>query len=267
MPTKYKREMSRPQISNSIQSITSEHECLCSIRRTSSVEEDLRFASKAEQSDYMGCSFFENPSLPFDFDDCEYGSDCDYSEELSNDNPPEAPPFWFSNEEDSHAKRIVKAYSRRLRIAEPGKEISRFIAPSFIGRIERQPVDQNEDSDTDRTQLFTTLDIVKVYRRDFRQVGSNVQELEENEAILLTTWNDDGEPKEFTQCTRAALSDWERYRKFSKPSYVYCLPVWHNDKEYVYTVGPERKDVGYAKEPFNFTKYIPQHYLISEDNF
>jgi len=219
--------------------------------------ESMLFASNSEQDQIKDArSFFEDTSVPFDSDeDCNYGSDCESFEE-SIDSALRI-PFWFSNEEPSHAKRIIKAYSRYLKITEPscGGNNSRLIAPSFVGRIERQPIE-----DEDEAYGFATLDVVKVYRRDLRQVGSTVTELNDHEAILLTKWDDDGVPVSFNTRATADLLNWERYKKFSKPSFIYCLPVWHNDLEFTYTVDAERKQVGYANEPFNFTKYIPPHY-------
>jgi len=222
------------------------------------MEESMQFASNSELQEQSkdARAFFEDTSVPFDSDeDCNYGSDCDYSIEESIDSETPRIPFWFSNEEPSHAKRIIKAYSRHLKITEPSVGNPRLIAPSFVGRIERQPVEYDEDD-----YGFTTLDVVKVYRRDLRQVGSTVTELPDHEAILLTKWDDDGVPVNFNTRATTDLLDWGRYKKFSKPSFIYCLPVWHNDLEFMYSVDAERKQVGYSKEPFNFTKYIPPHY-------
>jgi len=235
------------------------------------MEENLAFASSSDTNDNSepttttpttseqdARSFFEDPLALSDSEECEYGSDCDHDnysniyeaeeEEILEKTP--HIPFWFSFEESGHAKRIVKAYSRYLRIGETA--FCSRLAPSFVGRIERQPVEDENN--------FTTLDVVKVYRRDLRQVGSPVSELTEQETILLTRWDDDGVPTAFSPRTHRDLLDWQRYRKFSKPSFVYCLPDWHSDVEFVYLVDVERKLVGYAKEPFNFTKYIPAHY-------
>jgi len=189
--------------------------------------------------------FADNSDNNYDEDDCNR-ADCD---------PEQRVPFWFSNEEPSHAQQVVKEYSRFLNLVEPNKGSRQL--PTFVGRIERQPV-VTFLGDGDDTLSFTTLDVVGVYRRDMRQVGSTVTAVEQT--VILTTWDEDGVPMHFSLRKDAALRDWQHYHKFSNPSFIYCLPVWYTDHEYSYEVCSIRKDVGYSKEPFNFTKYIPQHY-------
>jgi len=196
--------------------------------------------------------------------DCEFDSmddsdlDALYSSSDESEEPESADsqkaessvPFWFSFEEPSHIERIVKAYAQQYLLRERG-ECRRL--PNFVGRIERQPVfSENE---------FTTLDTVQIYRRDIRQVGSAVSLMEER--LILTKWDQDGLPSSFQDLQYHRDVDfWKQRIIFEQhPSFIYALPVWCSNADFYYKVTPDRRDVGYAKEPFNFTKYIPPHYL------
>jgi len=203
---------------------------------------------------------FDDNDVDYDFaydslEDESIGALYSSSDEENDENQEEVTnvPFWFSYEEPSHIARIVKSYAQHLNLNTqiPLGDCRRL--PSFVGRIERQPVFHEEVE-------FSTLDVVQIYRRDIRQVGSTVSMLEEK--ILLTAWDDDGVPIQFDELEeRVEIDRWLRCRILDRSSFIYCVPVWCSNVEYVYEVTPERKPVGYAKEPFNFTKYIPEHYL------
>jgi len=244
-------------------------QCAHAIRRAASVEENLQCASDTDAQDDQGresiqvhpscCdddwarNWLDDAYTPSDEEDSDGGENTD--QERDNDegcnHSEQRVPFWFSNEEPGHSHRVVKEYSRFLNLVEPDRGSRQL--PTFVGRIERQPVETDQEETN-----FTTLDTVVIYRRDMRQVGSTVTAVQEE--VVLTTWDDDGVPLKFSLRAEADLRDWQRYHKFSSPSFIYCLPVWYSDDEFSYEVCSLRKEVGYSKEPFNFTKYIPQHY-------
>lgn len=185
-------------------------------------------------------------------------------------------PFWFAFEEPCHASRIVRIYARELKLDKDRGTDSRRL-PNFVGSIERQPLCylknyqiENDDGQNyqnwqnfqneEEESPFMTLDFVKIYRRDIRQVGSTVSEM--GRATLLTKWDDDGMPREISKLSDASC--WERHRMIDVPSsFIYCLPVW-GSAEFCFEVTPHKKAIGYAKEPFNFTKYLPSHYLPNQ---
>lgn len=220
--------------------------------------------SANDDVDYdFACDSLEDDSI-----DGLYSSsddDEDFDDTLENkDNESEHLPFWYSNEEPSHIARIIKSYARLLDVNAPSSPVHDFRRlPSFVGRIERQPVMgavhcEEEEEEQDE---FTTLDVVQIYRRDIRQVGSTVSLLEEK--TLLTSWDEDGVPVRFHLLKDPEeIEYWTKRSLVEQASFVYCEPVWRSNVEFFYEVSPERKLVGYAKEPFNFTKYIPQHYLV-----
>jgi len=233
------------------------------LRRVSSMNDELSFVKNSSQDngwnseeELTKITEAEEMQRQCFFDDSFSLSDGDSVSE-SNEDEDSAIPFWFSFEEPSHIERVVKAYSRYLKLNQISGPRQ---LPNFVGRIERHPVE--DDSDEGR---FTTLDYVVVCRRDKRQVGSTVTIIED--VILVTTWNEDGVPIHFsTLATTREQQSWEIKKILdSEPSFLYCIPVWHSTVDYVYQVCSKKRDIGYANEPFNFTKYIPSHYLLQTE--
>jgi len=237
---------------------------LCSsVRRISSVSDDLSFV---KYTSYLGDEEEFTNINESEEDDTEKRRQCFMEDSSADDSMYESDhedstsiPFWFSHEEPSHLESVVKAYSRHLRIDKRTSVGSRQL-PNFVGRVERHPVEDEQEEN--ENECLTTMDVVVICRRDQRQVGSTVSSADEDK-LLLTKWDEDGVPLKFiTLETNKQRETWNARKIISAdPSFIYCLPVWHSDVDYVYQVCAKKRDVGYAKEPFNFTKYIPKHYL------
>jgi len=228
------------------------------LQQDCSTKQFHNLTTKVQESLY--CSDPNEDTNDFDYDSLEDDSiDALYSSSEENEEYDSGQkarstrvPFWFSFEESGHIESIVKAYAQQLNLDQErplGGNCRRL--PNFVGRIQRQPVCTDNE--------FTTLDVVQIYRRDIRPVGSTVSLMEEKS--LVTTWDDDGVPESFDELQdRDDIDFWEQ-RIIFESSFIYCMPVWCSCVEYNYEVTAEQKEVGYAKEPFNFTKYIPLHYL------
>jgi len=155
-------------------------------------------------------------------------------------------PFWFNNEESDHVRFIWKSYMDYLNV-----NFCRSLT-YFIGSVERQQVRHHDE--------FITLDTVKTYLLDpLCPLGGYMPY--RKSYMLLTHWNCDGEPTLFEDLTgdEALLAFWEK-KMFQVVSFIQCHPVWQNEYKYEYSVSNtlENDNIGYAGEPFNYTKYILQ---------
>jgi len=97
-------------------------------------------------------------------------------------------PFWFGNEDEEQLRHINSNYYRLLKLGEEKKRLIRQPKP-FVGRISRIKVDNGE--------IFTTLDVVEVYRRSLLPPGSIMPLI--RKVQILTCWSyEDGLPTNFT---------------------------------------------------------------------
>jgi len=169
-------------------------------------------------------------------------------------------PFWYESEDSEHLHKIVEEYEREIRATEGDQLRSdltdRRRLPTFVGRIKRIPVFDNDSFDD-----FTTLDKVEIYRRDIRPCGSSTTRMMSR--YMVTSWDDDGMPENFVLLSgKKLVKEWKnkRIKKFSV-SYIYCLPVWESRTAFSYSVEKDKHDVGYASQPFNYTPYLPKEFL------
>lgn len=95
----------------------------------------------------------------------------------------ETVPFWFSHEDPTHVKEIIKTYSELLRLNHERPKNSRA-PPQFIGRIARRP----ELFDKDQ-HLFETLDLISVYELKCVCEGRTMPLVVQHK--LRTRWNTD----------------------------------------------------------------------------
>jgi len=121
----------------------------------------------------------------------------------------------------------------------------------FIGSIKRQPVNNPGN-------MFMTLDTIGVYKRDPTiPLGESMPYKET--FILLTTWNSEGMPIQFVDLNeKQNILDFWKNRLHKNCSFIHCLPVWEKKVEYEFSVGNFDKTVGYAKEPFNYSRFVPK---------
>jgi len=158
--------------------------------------------------------------------------------------------FWFNNEEEDHLKYVWKQYMKSLKVEQKCRCFD-----VFIGTIKRQKVENFED--------FMTLDKVDTYKRDpARPLGETMPF---SEALyVLTTWNSEGEPINIKELNKSNDLEIWKNRLCKNVSYILCNPVWEKGNEYYFSVSKKDKSVGYANEPFNYSRYVTKK--KDEDN-
>eukprot|EP01126_Amoeba_proteus_P021345 TRINITY_DN2163_c0_g1_i3.p1 TRINITY_DN2163_c0_g1~~TRINITY_DN2163_c0_g1_i3.p1 ORF type:complete len:231 (+),score=39.24 TRINITY_DN2163_c0_g1_i3:61-693(+) len=193
------------------------------------------------EEDQWGYDLIQDSSFDFESSD-------EYEEPVADQ-----PPFWYAHEDKEQLEGILLCYSK---FCKSSKKLSNSSdarrLPEFVGKILRFQVLLEDEMD------FCTYDQVEIYRRDLRCVGSSLTKITEKN--LLTRWDvEQGLPLSFTDITGEDIED--LIILFDTKSYIHCLPVWATNMEYQVTRGDKDIPIGYAKEPFNFTKYLPKEWL------
>jgi len=143
--------------------------------------------------------------------------------------------FWFGNEDPCHVKQILGRYSKEL-IADRAPN-SR--APEeFVGRVKRSIIETDSG--------FETFDEVQVFQREVVPLGV-MQNLVKT-ITFRTTWDlEDGFPITLREIPSGEKEKVVRHLVSSaSPSYLYALPVEHDDSEYEYSCRSEAREVSYA---------------------
>jgi len=172
-------------------------------------------------------------------------------------------PFWYAAEDSEHIAKIVKEYSREIKVDEDDRtscmrDCRRL--PTFIGRVRRIPVfDKNSLDD------FTTLDKIEVFRRDIRPCGSYTTWMTSRHVV--TSWDNDGMPDNFIILSnKNQIKEWRsKIIKKYPISFIYCLPVFQSKTAFQYSVEKEKHEVGYANQPFNYAQYLPKDLLAQSE--
>jgi len=180
----------------------------------------------------------------------------DYYEESDNEeNQPEhftsSPPFWYSHEDTAQISAIIDSYSATLKLDQERESCIRAPMP-FIGRVKRVQVDND---------LFTTLDQISIYQRDFRPLGVSLPF--NRDVWLLTSWDvEDGTPlRSFEIPTDALLGFWQA-RSHGEFSYMFCCPMYHTKSDWKFEVLKDDYPVLWASPLYSATKsfnlYLPK---------
>jgi len=193
----------------------------------------------------------ESESTTF-YDECEFSvhfNDEDNKSQTSIDSV----PFWFSNEDDDHLKYIWNMYMEFLNVDNKCRCFK-----MFIGKIRRQIVEN--------FGALMTLDNIEIYKKSpYCPLGGKMP-LHER-ITLLTTWNLEGLPFIFKDLS----NDQQLYNFWAKraakfwPSNICCIPVWETKDDFEFSVSSDDKIIGYAQEPFNYSKFIPPKNEDSDD--
>jgi len=209
---------------------------------------------------------FNEKDIVFDLEDDLSDGENDRignKEEIENDRnsentcPCSSLPFWFSNEDDDHMKMIWNTYMEYLNVENRCRCFR-----MFIGKIKRQQV-------INQGNMFMTLDKAEIYKKNPSLPLGGKMPLSDT-IILLTTWSNEGLPINFMDLSKneEILHFWTN--RIIKPKYssiIYCNPVWETDCDYEYSVSPNEKDIGYAKEPFSYSRYLTQKENFSEEEY
>eukprot|EP01126_Amoeba_proteus_P065169 TRINITY_DN9223_c0_g1_i4.p1 TRINITY_DN9223_c0_g1~~TRINITY_DN9223_c0_g1_i4.p1 ORF type:complete len:237 (-),score=38.14 TRINITY_DN9223_c0_g1_i4:222-932(-) len=189
------------------------------------------------------------------------------------------PPFWYSNEERDQLVEIWQKYSCFLSC--PYRKTKSRRLPEFVGKITRVQLHpdseylhdldgdsyecaddsyQSEEDWFECDDIFCTLDKVEIYRWDLRLLGSTLTMVAFKE--LITYWDvEQGLPRKFIDITDCPPPSYTLDVIMETRSFIHCLPVWSSHFEYEVVRSNEDRSVGYAHEPFNFTKYLPRECL------
>jgi len=175
-------------------------------------------------------------------------------------------PFWYAAEDAGHIAKIVEEYCRELKESDPNRTAMTDCRrlPTFIGRVRRIPVFDNNSLDDD---AFTTLDKIEFFRRDIRPCGLYTTFMESRHVV--TSWNDDGMPDNIIILkNKNQVQEWRLKSITQFPiSFIYCLPVWESKTAFQYSVEKEKHEVGYANQPFTYTQYIPKNLFAQSEEF
>jgi len=194
--------------------------------------------------------------LNFDYTDSD-SDEIIFEDGVEENNSIITVPFWFGNEDKDQLRIINAKYYRNLHLEEEKKRLIRQPEP-FVGRVTRSQVDNGD--------IFTTLDVVEIYRRAIRN-PSDILPFE-RKLDLLTCWSyEDGLPISFASLRENTLHLWkDKLIKGVKSSTLVCLPEYGN-KEYSFGVSQNPLEViTYAPSSLKTTErrgwyeqYVPPH--------
>eukprot|EP01130_Rhizamoeba_saxonica_P018023 TRINITY_DN8915_c0_g1_i1.p1 TRINITY_DN8915_c0_g1~~TRINITY_DN8915_c0_g1_i1.p1 ORF type:complete len:226 (-),score=40.08 TRINITY_DN8915_c0_g1_i1:570-1247(-) len=163
-------------------------------------------------------------------------------------------PFWFGYEDVDHLRLICAKLYDFLKLKS-----SKF--KFFIGRMNRQPVMNESD-------LFTTYDIVDIYKKDPNcPLGGSMCYVSTSE--LLITWdNDTGLPLRICDISQSRnMQDfWSDKVVKQLQCFIHCMPSWLFRNECKYFSSKNDKVVGYSDEPFHFARYFDDFYTTEKSD-
>jgi len=193
-------------------------------------------------------------------DSIEWDDDNDFichedeeDEDNEEDEEEEAPPqlgnevpFWFSHEEADQISGIIEYYSRFLDLESERKLCIR--APKqFIGRVKRTRVEN---------EMFSTLDEVSIYLRDFKPLGVNLPLV--RTVWQVTSWDVvEGIPVHAFELRKDSLRAFWYQRTIGTDSYLYCRPLFQTSGDWQFEASDVENQVAYASLHSNFPTYGP----------
>jgi len=195
-----------------------------------------------------------------EWDDDTESVDHEDGEEDDEDDGEAAPPqstdevpFWFSHEDNDQVCKIMECYTRFLDVESEGKLCIR--APKkFVGKVRRTQVEN---------EMFSTLDEVSIYSRDFKPLGVTLPLV--RTVWVITSWDvTEGIPVHSFELHKDSLRAFWYQRTVGSDSFLYCRPLLHTNSEWQFQVSELENPVTYTCLHSNTPSYGP--YIPSSRN-